>query len=256
MAEALKSQNLRGTDPSQDIMDEPSMEDILASIREIIEEDERAKQVEDDRSLFQHPAEGSNVNTTASEEDLVEQLTQQLEAPDQAELSAAVAENGFDELVFEDPTAAPRPVAKPAPAPEAESVRHFSVGRSNPFRLPGNAPEAAEEAPVSAAVTPELNTHSDVVEPNEAKPTASPPAIKRTIPASPAPSTVPELDEAQIASDVAARWLEGNGKDMRTLVEETAVPLIRRWMAENLNDMVERLIREEIEAASRRNAQA
>lgn len=174
MAEALSR---AAFDISQDSKsdEEPSMDEILASIRQIIAEDERSKRVEDDRSLFEVPSHASNRNSDF--------------------LGNTFVSESRSEAAPSQPEAAPFVFPKPAP-----------------LRAP-----SSESGSFSAS---------------------------------------PKLDEDQIARDVAERWLGTHEGELRATVDEVVRPIIRKWMAQNLPQMVERLIREEVENAARRSRRA
>ncbi len=68
------------------------------------------------------------------------------------------------------------------------------------------------------------------------------------------PLTVPGLATKDVARDVVERWIGTHNDEMTKQVEAVVAPVVRAWMAENLPSLVERLIREEIEAVSRGTA--
>ncbi len=125
--------------------DEPSMDDILASIRQIISEDENSAS---SRSEFSHPSQVSNANTVpqaapAPEPDVDLELDDGLEEA----LQAAVAQ----ELAASDAIAQPRLATPPPTAAQTPSI-------------PATAPAVPSQRP-PASVAPTLT--SSPVEPTQ-----------------------------------------------------------------------------------------
>lgn len=196
---------------------EPSMEEILASIRRIISEEGTEP-------------EGTSEGAQADPADEVLELTDIVEEPalapsasadsySQADIDAIM--NGFDDPpAAEAEPAAPTAEAEPAPKPEPEPVRPAPVLR------------AVETAP------PMPDIHRLVSDATADAATAAFAGIagaRRQAPPSP--------------------WPIGAGNTVEDLVREMLRPMLKEWLDANLPSMVERLVRQEIERIAR-NADA
>lgn len=181
----------------QDKTQEPSMEEILASIRRIIADDQAAKPDEEPEA----PA------APAPIEDDVLDLAEVAEPVRRPEPVA------FDipEIDFRAPEPAPEPVFEPEPvfAPE-------SVAEPEP-------PRPAER--IRAAVEAE--------------------ATERLV----SPRTVESV--GQNFQLLAQTVLSQNARTLEEIVQEMLRPMLKGWLDENLPQMVERLVRAEIERVSR-----
>jgi len=207
---------------------EPSMEEILASIRRIIADDEGAK-----------PA-----------------------------AKAAPAK----EAAPPPPKPAP-PKAAPAPAPAMSQMNQDAIDAVlADFDKP--APAAPPPAPAAdvlelteamAARDPEpgfraIDAMSDLAFSETAEPTPPPPA-----PSSPPPVAVPHpaaVDQGLLSSAttdavnsafnmLAQTVLTPNARTLEDLVKEMLRPMLKGWLDDNLPNLVERLVRAEIERVSR-----
>lgn len=190
---------------------EPSMEEILASIRRIISEEGTEP-------------EGTSEGAQADPADEVLELTDIVEEPalapsasadsySQADIDAIM--NGFDDppAVEAEPAA---PTAEAESAPEPEPVRPAPVLR------------AVETAP------PMPDIHRLVSDATADAATAAFAGIagaRRQAPPSP--------------------WPIGAGNTVEDLVREMLRPMLKEWLDANLPSMVERLVRQEIERIAR-----
>lgn len=214
---------------------EPSMEEILASIRKIISDDD-----ENDASAA--PAEAPAPEPVDA--DLVEiEQDEAFEQATQAELDDGVAD------VFE----APEPV-------EAEAFDDID------FDAIGEGDDADDDADDVL----ELDTSAIV----EAPPIVEGPSAEdddldfgegefaaSALPSSPAPSPQ-ELSSGLMSSDanaavsaafgsLANTILSNDARTLEDLVSEMLRPMLKGWLDENLPPLVERLVREEIERVAR-----
>lgn len=217
---------------------EPSMEEILASIRRIISED----------------GNDADAPAAAAEEP----------ADDVLELT---------EVVEEAPP--PPPVPKPAPpAPAAEAVSQDDIDAimNGSFGAdPEPEPEVATEA--EPEDEPEIEPEPAFEPEPEPEPVAAAPEPSR--PVLRAVERGPDMPEMErIVSDAAAGaasaafaglagvrrnhpdgWPIGMGHTVEDLVRELLRPMLKEWLDANLPGIVERLVRQEIERIGR-NADA
>lgn len=204
---------------------EPSMEEILASIRRIISE-EGTEPEGTSEGAQADPADEVLELTDIVEEPAPEPAPRPAPAPSapansysQADIDAIM--NGFDDPpAAEAEPAAPTAEAEPAPKPEPEPVRPAPVLR------------AVETAP------PMPDIHRLVSDATADAATAAFAGIagaRRQAPPSP--------------------WPIGAGNTVEDLVREMLRPMLKEWLDANLPSMVERLVRQEIERIAR-NADA
>ena len=209
---------------------EPSMEEILASIRRIIADDDSHRPTPSVAEAAASMAVPAAAPATATEPNPAE-------ASDTAatEESATVAADSIpksttanddpsaDILELTESMAASRP-AEPAPAPPSHSV----AAPLAEFRTIDG------ESDVSFAETIEKSPpRSGLVEP--------PPLLSR--------ATSAAVDSA--LNTLAQTVLVQNARTLEDLVREMLRPLLKSWLDENLPSLVERLVRAEIERVSR-----
>jgi cell pole-organizing protein PopZ len=203
---------------------DPSMDDILASIRKIISDDEARAQVSGNAMPAAPPANmpfdsrptttGTRAGATANREDVL-LLTDLIEEP---KLGASSPEP-------EAPT--------PLPVPRIDPVRASDMPQPN-FDTPQEpAPAPAFEpslvaSSVAGATASAFDRLSQAVEERK----AAPPAAE----AAPAPSLP----------------LGNGGKTIEDLVKEMLRPMLKDWIDRSLPPMVERLVEREIARLTRR----
>jgi len=213
MAQAAKSQ-------------EPSMEEILASIRRIIAEDDSEK-------LPQRPAEAAGAELTpdtAAASPEAERATGEAHSPRALEspasrmgaLSATVkAARSSSVLDLTEPMAssASRPAApavdpSPAPVPPAP-IEHDVVNEAVSVTQSGGALDGERGGLISSATSAAVDSAFN--------------ALAQTV-------------------------LVQNARTLEDLVREMLRPMLKVWLDDNLPGMVERLVRAEIERVSRGRA--
>ncbi|MCO5093315.1 PopZ family protein [Bosea sp. (in: a-proteobacteria)] len=193
---------------------EPSMEEILASIRRIISDDE-AKPAEDAAAPSPEP----EAAPAAIEDDVLD-------------LGAEAA------LV-----AAPEP-APPAPPPAFTDDSDVAFIDEAPVAAPPAPPPAAPAEPPRAFLPPEP-APKPAREP--AHEPASPSAPDMASLLSDQASSVVTHAFGQLASTV----LSNNARTLEDLVKDMLKPMLKTWLDDNLPAMVERLVRAEIERVAR-----
>jgi uncharacterized protein len=221
---------------------EPSMEEILASIRRIIA---------DDQALPPHAAEPAPVASSAPAVSAAPII-----APVPAAAPLDEDDNNLDGWTdlpaAAPPKSAPEPAA-PAP-PTLRSGFDFMPGRE--FRpMPSRAP--APERPVypREPVTPRANAEPPPVERRESQRRVAP--GPRPVPQ---PQTATEealispATDAMVANAfntlIASRFLQSNDL-LGEMVRDMLRPMLKAWLDDNLPILVERLVRAEIERVAR-----
>ena len=211
---------------------EPSMEEILASIRQIISEDGEASP-------------GAQAETKAAP------ASGKAERPSASDSKAASAATAAPAAAASKPeTSGPGGSMKPQPSESPSRA-------SQPVQPPAAAPPpaaSAQAAPAAAATqAPERPRISDPQSP------AAPP-VRSSMPA-PRPSQ--PADERNLLSDHSNQAVSGafsalahtilaqNARTLEDLVAEMLRPMLKEWLDGNLPPLVERLVKEEIERVSR-----
>ncbi len=237
------------------------MEEILASIRRIISEDGA-------------PQQDSEMATTGS-------ASAAAVPEDRSPAAAGEADDALllTEMVNEDGSVvslAGKPAAEPAPIEPASEPPLPEPPAAPPRPAPAAAPVAPEPAPPSpmeeTAQEPELGV---LEEEPESQPESEPTMPEPDLPEEPrreAPSTTQELsasverlvsEETFAASTAALSQLSrtmrkdkdvqiGGGRMVEDLVREALEPMLKAWLDANLQEIVERLVRQEIERMVRR----
>jgi hypothetical protein len=200
---------------------EPSMEEILASIRRIIADDEPPKAAPAARAVEPVPAPVAD------------------EAPkSQDDIDALLA--GFDDEP--EPPPPPPPVVKAAPPPPA--VREPEI-----FEL-----SRADAVPERVGMIRPIAQRADVEfmdQPSPPPPAPPPPAPAAVVPG---PSLISSETHAAVGAafgSLANTMLSGNGRTIDDLVKDMLRPMLKNWLDDNLPQLVERLVRAEIERVSR-----
>jgi cell pole-organizing protein PopZ len=241
---------------------EPSMEEILASIRRIISDDE--------------------AKPAAAAPAKVEPAKPEPAKPAVAKPAAAKAESPRPAPVPEPKPAVPRPAAAaPVKAPEPAPAEKNSQAEIDAMMASFDAPEPA--APVAEPdsadsdvfelteqmAVPEADSAAfQKVEPDDdlefaesvaATPHATridPPSYDRPIRSQPldVPSMLSSTAAASVESAfnaLASTVLSNNARTLEDLVKDMLRPMLKSWLDDNLPGLVERIVRAEIERVSR-----
>jgi len=246
------------SEPKRD--DEPTMEEILASIRKIISED--------DPETAEAAPEGADGKAGGGE-------------PEPMELTQMVSEDGSVVDLRSDQAAASLPEAEEvkAAAPEplvAETARVHAELIDDDDGIEPEAEEPEIVAEIVAEPEPEFEPEPEpeIVAQPEPEPEPEPEIMAEPDPipeAEPAHSTPVEADarleslvsaEAAAAATAAMTRLNdslscesaaaGGDKTLEALVRETMAPHLKAWLDENLPRLVERIVREEIDRIVKR----
>jgi cell pole-organizing protein PopZ len=227
---------------------EPSMEEILASIRRIIADDE-AKPAAPAPAPAPAPPRVVEPVAKASPKPAPPPPRPVAPAPKPVETKPPpVAKNSQDEIdamlagLDADTTVEE---VRPAPTPVEdvfELTEQMTVAEQNPFQtiVPQNDIEFAEPPPEPPKPSRafEERVRERVVE--EAAPVARPLMSQ---------STVAAVDSAFNA--LAQTVLSNNARTLEDLVKEMLRPMLKAWLDDNLPNLVEKIVRAEIERVSR-----
>lgn len=217
---------------------EPSMEEILASIRRIIEDSDTARPPEDDA-----PA-GMAVAGDA-EQGEVEAFRAELDAPSPAKPAPSMAD------IQATISGATTPVAP----------RQTHTAEIAPFR-DDIAPAAVEvdegiDAPAAFEPTVEAEEEFDSPEAIAVEEKVAQPAFFRPAPAetlAPRSSIISEQAGRQVAAafeELSEAFAATRKRSFDDMAEEMLRPMLQDWLDNNLPTLVERLVREEIERVAR-----
>lgn len=212
---------------------EPSMEEILASIRRIISDEDAAPEEKPVEAAAEEPEED------AAEEEM-----------DQDDLDALFDTASEDDEPVEEEAPAEEPEPEPEPADDM-IVEGFSEEEADI----SFAEEEPEDAGFDVEEVEEVEEEED-----DGPPLELGPELEVSEPASIPDSS--ELAEALLspATDAAVSSAFGNlahtilSKNARTLedlVQEMLRPMLKIWLDDNLPTIVERLVRQEIERVTR-----
>jgi len=216
---------------------EPSMEEILASIRRIIADDDTAKpeKPEPPNPAASAPPPPPPPKAAPAPEPV---------AMNQDDIDAMLA--GFDQPA---PAAPPQPPPPPS-EPEADILDLTEAMAAEP-----------EPEPVPEPTFRTIGTEPDVMfaeAPEPAPQSARPAPPSRPAQAVTAPSSEPPIISSAASAAVDAAFnslahtvLVHNAKTLEDLVKEMLRPLLKSWLDDNLPVLVERLVRAEIERVSR-----
>ena len=217
---------------------EPSMEEILASIRRIIADDDSPK-----------PA--------AKAEAKPEPKPEPKPAPPPPAAKAP-----------------PPPAPKPEPEPPAgggnkqDDIDAMMAGLMDeePAPEPAPEPEVLELTEAMQAPAPafrKIDAQPDVVFEEVSEPPPPPPRAAEPPRPAPPPISAPAMAESPIMSGATAAAVDSafnalahtvlvqNAKTLEDLVKEMLRPMLQHWLDNNLPTMVERLVRQEIERVAR-----
>jgi cell pole-organizing protein PopZ len=222
--------------PASSAQREPSMEEILASIRRIIEDSDSARGpvVHDETAPAERP-DGSVIEVDAFRAELRGKAGQ----PEPAESRREA------DVVVRPPVAKVPPVPQPAPrraAPVEQPVAEPSLdaGFDRAFE-PVRENRAAAEARRASAPAPSAPASSAPV---QAAPTAE----------AGRPAIISERTGRQVAAafgELSDAFAASRRRSFDEIAEEMLRPMLQDWLDNNLPTLVERLVREEIERVAR-----
>lgn len=271
---------------------EPTMEEILASIRRIISEDEPAagKPAETvppatppaapkaaakpaPERAGEPAARGADnileLTRMVTDDGSIVDLANQPAGDEAAADEAAAEEAAADEAeVDEDAVAEPSEAAEEPAAeePAAEEAVEEPAGAEEETA----AEEPAAEAPVEEEPADEEPSGGDLLRPHEEaeaeaevdEPPAEPARVPATagegsefvsaVTAAAATASLAAVTKAAMANRQGDTIAIGGGRTLEELVRESLAPELKGWLDANLPDLVERIVREEIRKMIRR----
>ena len=230
---------------------EPSMEEILASIRRIIADDEAKP------AAAEKPASPA----AAAKPAVMRDIPPSAIAPAPKPVAAApkpppppppapepVASNNQDDIdamLANLDAATPEADIRPAPRPEPEADV-FEL--TDEMALPDPAPPAP--AASFSKIEPEDDIEFSEAKASRRQPAYEPP-FESAAPARPmlSHSTVSAVESA--FNSLANTVLSNNARTLEDLVKEMLRPMLKHWLDDNLPGLVERIVKAEIERVSR-----
>jgi uncharacterized protein len=253
----------------QEAQQEPSMEEILASIRRIISEDadeETAAAPEEAAAEFgapEAPAEPEPEVAEVAEEEEVLELTdeeQVLELTDEVQDDGTVVnlktgeevpeDHARDEVV-EEPQAEGEEEVELEMLDSDESTEEPEENIAEPKANP--EPESEPEAEPDFEPEPEAEPGPvSIAEPEPVDALAAE-AADRLVSENPAMNSVASLSVLAAAVDTHRRAVDPSigPRSIEDLVKDVMRPMIREWLDDNLPSLVERMVGKEIERLTR-----
>ena len=230
---------------------EPSMEEILASIRRIIADDDASKTAPrpaEPPPQAAAPAPAARPAPPPQAPPPLPRVTPPEPSPEEAEAAdpepmAEVEDQASDILDLTEQMAAPMPQPAPAPAPKpAPQFRTIDGSFDVSYEEERAAPQMPMSAPqMSAPQMPEARAPS----PSEDNPYRGDGRSKQLL------SNVTSAAVDSAFNTLAQTVLVQNARTLEDLVREMLRPMLKAWLDDNLPGMVERLVRAEIERVSR-----
>ena len=243
---------------------EPSMEEILASIRRIIADDEAKPPAAEKPAAVAAPAKPEKPAAAPPPKPAMK------EAPPAAPAPPPVAAKA--------PAPAPKPAPPPAPPPPAPAASNSQDDidallngldeATTPEEIRPPLPDAdvleltdemAVEAPAPEPPQPsfrKVDPQDDIEFAESAaarhrQPAFEPPALESSSPSQPilSRSTVSAVESA--FNTLANTVLSNNARTLEDLVKEMLRPMLKSWLDDNLPGLVERIVKAEIKRVSR-----
>ena len=257
------------SEPKRD--DEPTMEEILASIRKIISEDDpetaetaEAGPVEDtppDADSEGEEPEPMELTQLVSEDGSVVDLRAEQPASSGLHREQPLAEETAVELSEldrgeESGSATVEPLVREGTRVHAELVSEDDDG----IQLEPREREPAEAelelvAEVEPEIEPDTETELEVVadiEEAQAARTAPEPELESLVSADATAAATAAMSRLKDRLAAGNAFAGGGDRSLEALVRETMAPHLKSWLDRNLPELVERIVREEIEKMVKR----
>lgn len=211
---------------------EPSMEEILSSIRRIIADEETEEGSSDDEDLGAAEAQADALNEDA---DALARAAEDEDPEDVLELTRVVRDSGeVVDLRAEGAEDAPDDDEEPAADDDELELTALD--------------DAADDEPAAPPFEPSKQEDTRAVETKSA--TIGPELVSATA-ASAATGAFAKLSEAFRTSPEES-IADGSGRSVEQFVEDMVRPMLKEWLDENLTPIVERLVQKEIQKIARR----
>jgi cell pole-organizing protein PopZ len=245
---------------------EPSMEEILASIRRIIADDEAKPAIAEKPAATEAPRRPELAKAEAPKA-VAQPVAPVTKAPVMSNISPSAVKSAQ--------APAPKPAAPPAPAAANSQddidamLAGLDAATSEPeIRLPSPPPEEEVFELTDDMVLPSPPPNSfRKVEPErdlvfaeaviaserQRKPVFDPPSYDSP----PVPPSQPILSRSTVSAvesafnSLANTVLSNNARTLEDLVKEMLRPMLKSWLDDNLPGLVERIVKAEIERVSR-----
>jgi cell pole-organizing protein PopZ len=196
---------------------EPSIEEILDSIRQIISDEEESPAAED-----------AGGQPPQANDDIIE-LTERVAEPAKAETPAAPQSSFAEEMQIEMKDSPQESEMEPPPVPEFKPEPPPVYKAPDPVKEPEPIPAMTSQAPPSASPQPVDNLETIISRHAEAA------AVKAF---------------SELTQKAAVE--RGGGVTIEDVVRYEVRPLLRAWIDKYLPGIVERLLQKELERISRR----
>ncbi|WP_378952365.1 PopZ family protein [Mesorhizobium sp. ANAO-SY3R2] len=225
---------------------EPSMEEILASIRRIIEDNDTGRRPAIDFEQMRPEPENDGTDRNVIEVEAFRAELQATKVP-AAEVKAERPVEKSDSANRDTPIAAAWPVLEPTKAPALEPTMPAVESKDAPRVL------AASWTPSSTRAVEQMEELAGPEPEKAPAPLAADPAIGEERPAAKA-----AILSEQAGRQVSAAFGELNDayaarsrKSFDEIAAEMMRPMLQDWLDNNLPTLVEKLVREEIERVAR-----
>ncbi len=255
---------------------EPSMEEILASIRRIIEDSDSGRKLVDEDVVVDQQAGPTEDNGAEPE---VDAFRAELRSTPHSEArSTDAGPVSLADVQAQLSASAEVPVRDPAPRPVvslAEVGAQMAAGHPMPSRNTADADTITADwrRDIAAAGRPALDAPQPVAKatPADMATQANEPAAQEPLPddaaaaseqpqsamldeAQSRPALVSEQTSRQVAAafgELSEAFASRSRKSFDEMAEEMLRPMLQDWLDNNLPTLVERLVREEIERVAR-----
>ncbi|MDE2603278.1 MAG: DUF2497 domain-containing protein [Bradyrhizobium sp.] len=243
---------------------EPSMEEILASIRRIIADDEAKSAVAEkpaapaasarpEKPAATAPAQRAPVmnnvppSTTAPAKPAAAKPAPAPTPPPKPAPAASNSQDDIDAMLAGFDEAASGAEAPPAPAPADVFELTDDMALPKPAAASAPPPAFQKVEPDSDREFSESGSRAARRQPSfESSPFESQPALQQQILSR---STVSAVESA--FNSLANTVLSNNARTLEDLVKEMLRPMLKSWLDDNLPGLVERIVKAEIERVSR-----
>ena len=222
------------------------MEEILASIRRIIADDDATKPAKapETAAPSKQPAAGVAPARPVTPAPPSKQAAPAPAAPKPAVPTPAAVANSQDEIDAMLAELDAPPKATPTPAAKSMTSQPAAPPAAEVFDLTELMEAAATPSPGPAPSFRTIDGTSDVVFSN--RPPPPPPAPDRALISN---DTIAAVDSA--FNTLAHTVIGQNARTLEDLVKEMLRPMLKSWLDDNLPGLVERIVRAEIERVSR-----